>query len=223
MTFANVLVALGAIIASYLIGSINFAVIFSNIFTGKDVRNSGSGNAGTTNVMRTAGFLPGALTFIFDALKGFAGAYLGKAVFGWLLAETGLSIFTPIYGAYICYFFVMIGHILPIFFQFKGGKGIATSVGGFAVCCWPAIAIGLCVFAVSVIVSRIVSLSSLISTVVVVSCVAIFADSSAPVLPQVIMAVIIGGIVFFTHRANIARLLKGEEKKLTIGKGKKNG
>ena len=78
----NVLFAVGAIVAAYLIGSINFAVIFSNLFTGKDVRNSGSGNAGTTNVLRTAGFLPGALTFICDAAKGFAGAFIGKAVFG---------------------------------------------------------------------------------------------------------------------------------------------
>ena len=221
MTFANVLVALGAVIVSYLIGSINFAVIFSNIFTGKDVRKSGSGNAGTTNVMRTAGFLPGALTFICDAFKGFAGAFLGYQVFDSFLPD--IPIFTSIYGAYICYIFVMIGHIFPVFFQFKGGKGIATSVGGFAVCCWPAIVIGLSAFALSTLLTKIVSLSSLIATVFVITFAIVFVDTSVPVLPQIIMAVIAGAIVFYTHRTNIVRLAKGEEKKLTIGRGKKNG
>ncbi len=221
MTFANVLVAVCAIIAAYLIGSINFAVIFSNIFIGRDVRTEGSGNAGTTNVIRTAGFLPGALTFVCDAAKGFAGAFLGMQVFENFLPD--LPVFTPIYGAYICYIFVMIGHIFPVFFGFRGGKGIATSVGGFAVCCWPAIVIGLSAFAVSTLISKIVSLSSLIATVFVVTFAIVFVDTSVPVLPQIIMAIIAGAIVFYTHRANIVRLIKGEEKKLTIGRGKKNG
>ncbi len=220
MTLPNILIATGAILAAYLIGSINFAVIFSNIFTGKDVRESGSGNAGTTNVMRTAGFLPGILTFVCDALKGFVGAFIGKQVFAWLYLQTGLMLFNSVYGAYICYIFVMIGHILPVFFQFKGGKGIAASVGGFAVCCPIAIIIGLCAFAVSLLISKIVSVGSLIATVFVVSLAIVFADASVPVLPQIIMAVIAGGIVFFTHKSNIERLIKGEEKKLTIGKGK---
>ncbi len=228
MTIANVLFAVGAIIAAYLIGSINFAVIFTNLFAGKDVRNSGSGNAGTTNVLRTAGFLPGALTFIFDAAKGFAGAFVGKVVFDYLFGVTALPLFTPIYGAYICYIFVMVGHIFPVFFGFRGGKGIATSVGGFAVCCWPAIVIGLSAFAISTFVSKIVSLSSLIATVFVVTFAIVFRDVSIAgtaenVIPQIIMAIIAGGIVFYTHRANIVRLFHGDEKKLKIGRCKKNG
>ena len=219
----NELNALFAIVVAYLIGSINFAVIFSNIFTGKDVRKSGSGNAGTTNVMRTAGVLPGILTFVFDAAKGFAGAFVGKLAFTYLLEGTGSAVFTPIYGAYICYIFVMIGHIYPIFFGFKGGKGIATSVGGFAVCCWPAIVIGLCAFAVSTVISKIVSLSSLIATIFVVVFAIVFVDTSVTVWPQIVMAFMAGGIVFFTHRTNIVRLIHKEEKKLTIGRGKKNG
>ena len=177
MSFTNALFAIGTIIVAYLIGSINFAVIFSNLFTGRDVRNSGSGNAGTTNVMRTAGLLPGILTFVFDAAKGFVGAYIGELVFGYLFTLTGLTAFTPVYGAYVCYVFVMIGHIFPVFFGFRGGKGIATSVGGFAVCCLPAIVIGLCAFAVSVLISKIVSLSSLIATVFVVSFAIVFVEN----------------------------------------------
>ena len=228
MTVSNVLFAVGAIIAAYLIGSVNFAVIFTNLFVGKDVRNSGSGNAGTTNVLRTAGFLPGALTFIFDAAKGFAGAFIGKAAFDYLFTLTGLTVFTPVYGAYLCYVFVMVGHIFPVFFSFRGGKGIATSVGGFAVCCWPAIVIGLIAFAVSTLISKIVSLSSLISTIFVVSFAIVFrnvsiAGTAENTLPQIIMAIIAGVIVFYTHRTNIVRLLRGEEKKLKIGRGNKNG
>ncbi len=228
MTIANVLFAVGAIIAAYLIGSINFAVIFTNLFVGKDVRNSGSGNAGTTNVLRTAGFLPGALTFIFDAAKGFAGAFVGKVIFDYLFNITALPVFTPIYGAYICYIFVMVGHIFPVFFGFRGGKGIATSVGGFAVCCWPAIVIGLSAFAVSTFISKIVSLSSLIATTFVITFAIVFrnvsiAGTAENVVPQIIMAIIAGGIVFYTHRTNIVRLIHGEEKKLKIGRGKKNG
>lgn len=228
MMTKEILIAVGAIIAAYLIGSINFAVIFSNIFTGKDVRKSGSGNAGATNVMRTAGVLPGVLTFLFDALKGFAGAYVGKAIFDYLFSTTALPVFTPVYGAYICYIFVMVGHIFPVFFGFRGGKGIATSVGGFAVCCWPAIVIGLSAFAVSTVISKIVSLSSLIATVFVITFAIVFrnvsiAGTAENVIPQIIMAIIAGGIVFYTHRANIVRLIHGEEKKLSIGKVKKNG
>lgn len=222
MTFSNIIIALGAVVVAYLIGSINFAVIFSNIFIGKDVRNSGSGNAGTTNVIRTAGFLPGVLTFICDAAKGYVGAFIGEAVFSYLFEKTGIIIFSSIYGAYLCYIFVMVGHILPIFFQFKGGKGVALSVGGFAVCSPIAIIFGLLAFAVSLLISRIVSLSSLIATTVVISLAIAFVDTSVPVLPQIIMAVMLGAIVFFTHRTNIVRLIKGEEKKLTIG-GKKRG
>ena len=221
MTVTNVLFAVGAMIAAYLIGSVNFAVIFTNLFVGRDVRNSGSGNAGTTNVMRTAGLLPGILTFVFDAAKGFVGAYIGELVFGYLFTLTELTVFTPVYGAYICYVFVMIGHIFPVFFGFRGGKGIATSVGGFAVCCLPAIVIGLCAFAVSVLISKIVSLSSLIATVFVVSFAIVFVDTSVGVIPQIVMAIIAGGIVFYTHRSNIVRLVRHEEKKLTIGRGKK--
>ena len=77
----NYIGVLAAVVIAYLLGSINFAVIFENAFLKKDVRELGSGNAGTTNVMRTAGFLPGALTFICDALKGFAACFIGKAIF----------------------------------------------------------------------------------------------------------------------------------------------
>jgi len=84
--------AILAIILAYLIGSINFAVIFSSLFMKKDVRELGSGNAGTTNVMRNGGFLPGALTFIFDALKGFVAVYIGQLFFENILADINIKL-----------------------------------------------------------------------------------------------------------------------------------
>ena len=209
-----------AVVAAYLIGSINFAVIFSSLFLKKDVRKMGSGNAGTTNVMRSAGFLPGALTFIFDALKGFVAVYIGKIVFESIHTATASAWSMPIYGAYICGVLCMLGHIFPIFFQFKGGKGVATSVGIFSICSPIAIISGLSVFAASTIISKIVSLSSLLATVTVVVLSMIFRDTDALFWPQAIMSIVMGSIVFIKHSSNIKRLMAGTENK--IG-GKKNG
>lgn len=214
------LIALLAVISAYLIGSINFAVIFGSLFLKKDVRAMGSGNAGTTNVMRSAGFLPGALTFIFDALKGFAAVYVGKILFQYIANSAALEWANPVYGAYLCGVFCMLGHIFPIFFQFKGGKGVATSVGIFSICSPIAIILGLCVFAVSTIISKIVSLSSLLATVTVVTLSIVFYNDTALLWPQAVLSIIMGAIVFIKHKDNIKRLIAGNENK--IG-GKKRG
>ena len=213
----------GAAVVAYLIGSVSFAVIFSKIFTGKDVRDSGSGNAGATNTLRTVGVLPGLLTFLFDALKGFAACYIGKEVFSYIYAATNQNeFFSPVYGAYICCVFIMLGHIFPVFFGFKGGKAVACSVGTFAVCCPIAIILGLIGFAISLLISKIVSLSSLIATVIVVSTSIIYqfvgADITYNIIPVIILSLIAGYIVFIKHKDNIKRLIKGEEKKITSKK-----
>ncbi len=212
-----ILYAIAAIILAYLIGSINFAVIFSAIFMKKDVRELGSGNAGTTNVMRNGGFLPGALTFICDALKGFAASFIGLKVFEYLFHYVEWAM--PIYGALACGLACMVGHVFPIFFRFKGGKGVATSVGIFYVCNPLAITLGLVAFALVLIISKIVSLSSLIATVVVVVLSIVFYDNYASLLPQIILVVLMGAIVFLKHTQNIKRLLSGTESR--IGKGGK--
>lgn len=215
-----ILKALLAVIVAYLIGSINFAVIFSSLFLKKDVRKLGSGNAGTTNVMRNAGFLPGALTFVFDALKGFAAVYIGRLIFENIHTQSASEWSMPIYGAYICGLACMLGHVFPIFFQFKGGKGVATSVGIFSICSPVAIISGLSFFAASTAITKIVSFSSLGATVVVVVLSMIFRDTSALFWPQALMSIAMGSLVFLKHKDNIKRLLAGTENK--IG-GKKNG
>ena len=207
---------ISAVIIAYLLGSINFAVIFANIFLKKDVRELGSGNAGTTNVMRTAGFLPGALTFICDALKGFAACFIGKMLFIHAFPDT----IPWVYVAYMCGVACMLGHVFPIFFRFKGGKGVATSVGIFAVCCPIAIIIGLTVFALGVFITRIVSLSSLIATVTVISLSLVFYDSEANIIIPALLSITMGVTVFLKHKDNIKRLVKGEEKKITVRRKK---
>ena len=207
---------ISAVIIAYLLGSINFAVIFANIFLKKDVRELGSGNAGTTNVMRTAGFLPGALTFICDVIKGFVACFIGKMLFIHAFPDT----IPWIYVAYMCGVACMLGHVFPIFFRFKGGKGVATSVGIFAVCCPIAIIIGLTVFALGVLITRIVSLSSLIATVTVISLSLVFYDSEANIIIPALLSITMGVTVFLKHKDNIKRLVKGEEKKITVRRKK---
>lgn len=211
--------AVFTVILSYLLGSISFAIIFSKIYMKKDVRELGSGNAGTTNVMRTGGFKLGAITFLGDVLKGFVACIIGKYVF--------LNFFEngevwSVYGAFLCGLACMLGHVFPIFFGFKGGKGIATSVGIFAVCCWPAILIGLGVFALGVLCTKIVSVSSIAAAVTVVGCTMLFHNINNPAnfWPQAILATAMGILVILKHRENISRLIKGTEKKLTIGRKK---
>jgi len=108
----------------------------------------------------------------------------------------------------------MLGHIFPVFFQFKGGKGVATSVGIFSLCSPVAIISGLCVFAISTIISKIVSLASLLATVTVVVLAIIFNDDTALLWPQALMAIIMGIMVFAKHKDNIKRLIAGNENKI---------
>ncbi len=214
-----IITAIVTIIAAYLLGSVNFAVIFSNIFLKRDIRKMGSGNAGATNILRNAGILPGILTFACDALKGFIACSLGKFTFDFIHAQTGSLWSVAIYGAYICGLACMLGHIFPIFFGFKGGKGVAVSVGIFAVCSPFAIIAGLAAFIITVLISRLVSLSSLLATVVVVMGTVIFHNDTAAVLPQFIITLCMGILIFWKHSENIRRLISGTESK--IGKVKK--
>ncbi len=205
------------VIAAYLIGSINFAVIFAKAFMKKDVRELGSGNAGTTNVMRNAGFLPGALTFVFDALKGFVASYMGKIVFDYIYTQTNSEWSNAIIGAFLCGFACMVGHVYPFFFGFRGGKGVATSVGIFAVCCPLAIIIGLAVFAVLLFTSKYVSLSSILAAVTVVVLTIIFCDKTVLIFPQIALSLGMGAIVIGKHTENIKRLIAGTESKVKFG------
>ncbi len=226
MEFKAFLCVLGAAFFAYALGSISFAIIFSKLFAKKDVRNYGSGNAGMTNVMRSVGIGPGVLTFVCDALKGTVACLVAKEViFPYIFELFPHPLLNPVYGAYFCGLFCMIGHAFPLFFSFKGGKGIATSVGIFAVCCYPAIIIGLVVFAAFMIIFRIVSLGSIAAAVTVVTMVYFFHPELYPMSdlgPAFVLSALMGAFVILKHKDNIKRLIKREEKRLVVRKGDKN-
>lgn len=209
--------AVAVVLAAYLIGSVNFAVIFAQAFSHRDVRDYGSGNAGTTNVMRTVGVLPGILTFVCDVLKGFIACLAGLLVFR-CAPDSATGWAHPIYGAYLCGVAAMLGHMFPVFFRFKGGKGVAISVGIFLVCSPKLVPIALGIFFLLALTTRIVSLSSLIAVIAVAVCTFVFYDRSALLWPQAVLSLTMCMMVYLKHIGNIKRLLRGEEKRLHFGR-----
>ena len=147
------------IIVSYLLGSISFSIIFSKKFAGFDIREKGSGNAGSTNVLRSVGKLPAILTLICDALKGAVSVLVAILVSKiWKDVDVGLL-------KYIAGLFAIIGHTYPVFFEFRGGKGVATALGVLLTLNWK---IGLIclIFALAImIITKIVSIGSILAAI----------------------------------------------------------
>lgn len=215
---AVVLLILAALV-SYLLGSISFAVLITRQTIKRDIREMGSGNAGMTNVMRFAGFVPGALTFILDFLKAVAACLIGKhLIFGLLAARAGVEI-PLIYGLLVCGVFCQLGHIFPVFFGFRGGKAVACTAGIYSVCNWKVLAVCVAVFLLVFLCTRIVSAAS-ISAMIALPVVEYFTVAGQYRLLAVLLSAVIAGIVIIKHRDNIIRLVKGEEKKLTIRRQK---
>ncbi|MBQ4091679.1 MAG: glycerol-3-phosphate 1-O-acyltransferase PlsY [Clostridia bacterium] len=195
---------------AYLLGSINPAIIFSNLMFKDDIRNHGSGNAGSTNVLRTFGKKMAALIFILDLLKAVLACFIGKA----LLATMGGAI-----GG----LFVIVGHTAPIFYKFKGGKGAACLAGvALAISPWSFIIL-FPTFIIIALVSRYVSLGSImVSMLFPIVHRAFHVNDAHPDEGWTLLAsIFIMGIVVFMHRANIKRLMNGTESKLSFGKKKK--
>lgn len=187
------------ILLSYLIGCFSSAYVLGRIYKDVDIRNYGSGNLGTTNAIRVLGVKMGGLTFVLDILKGVIAVFLGIAILGFkggLLA--GLS--------------VVIGHNFPIFLGFKGGKGIATSLGVLFVLNWKTGLICLIVGVLVIGITRYVSLGSILASVVAPIAVVLTSDSIDKYL--YITTIILGILAIVRHRENILRLCKGEENKL---------
>ena len=208
--FLQILALLLAAVAAYLIGSINFAIIITRLFAKKDIRDYGSGNAGMTNVLRTLGKGPAVLVTLGDFCKGVAGVLVGRLI----LHLLGGGI--PFYGDYFLGLFAMLGHCFPIFYGFRGGKGILVSAGVILVLNWRVLLIILAVFLIVVAFTRTVSLGSIsaaaaypVSTLIV----DLLRKAPHPFL-NALSALVIGGIVIFMHRSNIRRLLNGTENKL---------
>ena len=175
-------------IIAYLIGSINFSVIISKRVAGFDVREKGSGNAGTTNMLRTVGKAAAAITLVCDILKGVAGIL------------------------------VIIGHTFPVFFKFKGGKGVATAVGVLLTTNWQIGLICLVFGLVLIALTRMVSLGS-ISAAILFPILVLFIKSNYIVEGSYfVFSIIIAVLVVFNHRENVKRLLNGTENKISFKK-----
>jgi acyl phosphate:glycerol-3-phosphate acyltransferase len=197
-------------IAGYLLGSINSALIVSRLTNREDIRSRGSGNAGATNMFRNYGKLAGLATVAGDLLKAILAVLLGRAVF----SLTGQKIaFDP---GLITGLFVLIGHIYPAFFRFKGGKGVMPAVGIVLMADLWAAAILLTIAITVFLITRTMSLVSLICAaalpLVILSLGLLRGnDPLGPVLLTLAYAV----LVFYAHRSNITRLRNGTEKKIT--------
>ena len=126
-----VLPAILTMVISYLLGSINSSIIFTKLFSHEDIREMGSGNAGTTNVLRSVGKRTAACTFAFDFIKGVLAVFIGRLLFQYFAAAyplAGVSSWEFVqYGAYLAGIFCVLGHDFPVFFGFRGGKGVLTS------------------------------------------------------------------------------------------------
>lgn len=204
MVAIYILVAL----VSYLIGSISFSVIFTKKLAGFDVREKGSKNAGSTNVLRTAGKGIAVLTLICDILKGVVAVLLAKLI-------GNIDNFEHIeYLVQLAGLMVVFGHTFPIFFGFKGGKGVATSLGLILVINWQIGLICLVFALLLMVLTRIVSLGS-VAAAILFSVLTLFITENYIVPGDYrIFGILLGFFVCFNHRANIKRLLKGQESRI---------
>lgn len=216
-------------IISYLLGSISFSIIFTKLFNNVDIRTMGSGNAGATNVLRSVGTKAAIFTFIFDFLKGAISVIIGKAVFGYFCDMAGASPMIVQYGAYIAGMACVIGHIYPIYFGFKGGKGVLTSAAMIALIDWRVFIVVISIFIIVFLITRIVSLSSMLaagSFPIATFLITYFLDyRNGGMSPEVtltyvwvtsVIALIMALTIIYEHRSNIERIKNGIEKKLTI-------
>ncbi len=202
-------------VVSYLIGSVNFSILISKAISGKDIRESGSGNAGATNMLRTHGKKMGVLTLLLDVLKGIIAIIIAIIVDKNIGANTGIL-------SYIAGVCVILGHNFPIYFGFKGGKGVATSLGVVLMLDWKVgFIVAVCAIAIMAI-TRYVSLGSILggAAYIVVEIVKAIVTKNYNIV-QLVCVVIIGGLLIARHHANIKRLLSGTENKLSFGKKEK--
>lgn len=198
---------------AYAIGSINFSVIISKKYAGFDVREKGSGNAGTTNMLRSVGKKAAVITLLCDILKGVVS--IGIALIaGNIVKNVDKAVLVQIAGI-----LVVVGHTFPIFFEFKGGKGVATSLGVIMMINWKIGLICLVFALVIMAFSRMVSMGS-VGAAILFPVLTLFINTNfiveASGMKYFIFSVILAAMVIFNHRANIKRIANGTENKLSF-------
>jgi glycerol-3-phosphate acyltransferase PlsY len=209
-----------AIIVPYLICSINPAIIAARLKHGKDIREMGSGNPGLTNTLRTMGKSAAAVVLLFDVLKGVI-AILSIRLFADLVPYD-FGFFSPTALMWIGSLSAVFGHCYPVYYKFKGGKAVLVTVATGLVINWLAALIALVLFILIVLVSRYVSLGSVIAGSLYPVCVGLvgyYVQDNEYTFVSVMFSSMVALLLVFKHRANIKRLIAGTEKRL----GGKNG
>lgn len=197
-------------IIAYLIGSINFSVILSKKMAGFDVREKGSGNAGTTNMLRTVGKKGAAITLICDILKGVVAILIAILIEKMVEGSNG-ALLVQVAGVA-----VILGHTFPIFFKFKGGKGVATSLGVLIMSNWQIGLICLVFALVLIALTQMVSVGS-IAAAILYPVLTLFIPQNY-IVPgnYLIYSIILAVLIVFNHRENVKRLLNGTENKISF-------
>lgn len=222
---------LSAVIA-YVLGSINFAIIITRAFSGKDIRSFGSGNAGATNVLRSQGKWPALLTFVGDLFKCMLSVFLG----GWLLqhmqlcpatvSQSQLLMYDPqnlqLVGAYLAGLFCILGHLYPVFFGFRGGKGVVTTLGMTLLLDWKTALILLAIFGIILLITRWVSLGSIVAGILLPPMTFarrffVYGQQWPTAAFCTAVACVIAALIVAKHRENISRIAKGTENKIGGG------
>ena len=206
-------------VMAYLLGSIPFGYLLVRIFRGEDIRLTGSGNIGATNVARSGAKGLGIATLILDALKGALAVWLAAVLAGSKYNLCGDFIQHPCALALrmmsLAALFAVLGHVFPVWLRFKGGKGVATALGVFCVLFPAAILVALAIFILTVIVTRYVSLGSILGAIAF-PVAAYFLQSTDAV--SLLLASSVSLIVVLKHHQNISRLLSGTESRFGSSK-----
>ncbi len=207
-------------VIAYLIGSINFSIIISKKMAGFDIREKGSGNAGTTNMLRAVGKKAAVITLICDILKGVVSILIAV-----LIGKITKSLDNNLNALLVqlAGIFVILGHTFPIFFKFKGGKGIATALGVLLITNWQIGLICLVFALVLIALTKMVSVGS-ISAAILFPILVVFINQNYIVPTSnsnwsyLIFSIIIALLVIFNHRANVQRILNGTENRISFKK-----
>jgi glycerol-3-phosphate acyltransferase PlsY len=203
---------------AYLLGSIPFGYLIVRTTHGADIRETGSGGTGATNVSRQAGKSAGTLTLILDALKGAVAVLAAKTLLGLPIATESLG---PLQQANywwvtVAAVAVVLGHMFPVWLRFRGGKGVATGVGVFLVLAPLAVVLAAILFVLIVWKTRYVSLGSIVAAMAIpvfVLAQNAFIRPVSPLAPVVSASTIGAALIIFAHRGNIGRLIEGSESK----------
>lgn len=209
-----------AALSAYLLGSFNSAIVVTKLLFHTDIRDSGSGNAGATNVLRSQGKLPALITTLGDLGKSIAAVLIG----GWLVSEmnadyTGGNMKFVLVGKYLAGLFCILGHLYPLYFRFRGGKGVLASLGMMLILDWRVALLCLGVFIIVVLIFRMVSLGSVCAGIVLPIFTGLFStfvdkNSSSNTLFCVTMTLFISAMLILKHIPNIKRIIAGTESKL---------